>query len=40
MNADVDGDGELTIVDATFIQRYATGIPTPYDIGKFIEKLS
>ena len=26
---DVDGDGEISITDATFIQRYTVGIKTP-----------
>ena len=29
MLGDVDGDGEITITDATFIQRYTVGIKTP-----------
>ena len=27
---DVDGDGEVTIVDATYIQRYATNLSVPF----------
>ena len=38
VQGDVDGDGETNIYDVTFIQRYVVDIPTPYDIGKFIEK--
>ena len=33
MCADVDGDDSLTMVDATFIQRYSTHIEIPYIIG-------
>lgn len=33
MCADVDGDDSLTMVDATFIQRYSTYIEIPYIIG-------
>ena len=29
MLGDVDGDGEISITDATFIQRYTVGIKTP-----------
>ena len=34
MHGDVDGDGDPTIVDATFIMRYCVGIVTPYGIGE------
>ena len=27
MRGDADGDGDITIVDVTFIQRYDLGIP-------------
>ena len=33
MCADIDGDDSLTMVDATFIQRYSTHIEIPYIIG-------
>lgn len=33
--ADVNGDG-LDTVDATFIQRFSTHIPTPYPIGEWV----
>ena len=33
MCADIDGDDSLTMVDATFIQRYSTYIEIPYIIG-------
>lgn len=33
---DVDGDGDATVVDATYIQRYATHIYTPYPVGELI----
>ena len=36
MQGDVDGDGDPTVVDATFIMRYAVGIDTPYTIGEFV----
>ena len=29
---DVDGDGDLSITDATVIQRYVVGIPIPYSV--------
>ena len=29
MLGDVDGDGEISITDATVIQRYTVSIPTP-----------
>jgi hypothetical protein len=35
---DVDGDGDLTVVDATFIQRHATLVPVPYPIGGPVAK--
>ena len=34
VTGDVDGDGDPTIVDATFIMRYCVGIVTPYGIGE------
>ena len=34
MLGDVDGDGEVTVLDATFIQRYATKAKVPYPIGE------
>jgi hypothetical protein len=34
--ADADSDGDITIVDATFIQRFAINIPVPYPIGRRI----
>ncbi len=33
---DVDGDGELTILDATYIMRYLARQTTPYPIGERI----
>ena len=30
---DIDGDGEVSVIDATFIQRYVTKFQTPYPIG-------
>ena len=33
---DVDGDGKLTIFDATFIQRYLNGIKVTYPINQAI----
>ena len=33
---DVDGDGEVTILDATFIQRYLAGIPIPFELNEAI----
>lgn len=35
--ADTDGDGVISVTDATFIQRFAAQIATPYFIGKPIE---
>lgn len=32
--ADVDGDGAVTIIDATYIQRYQARMNTPYPIGE------
>ena len=32
--ADVDGDGYVTVIDATLIQRYLANKPVNYDIGK------
>ncbi|MBQ3330131.1 MAG: hypothetical protein IJG87_03020 [Ruminococcus sp.] len=32
--ADVDGDGDVTIIDVTCIQRYLAGIEVPYAIGE------
>jgi hypothetical protein len=34
--ADVDGDGEITIIDATYIQRYLAEMDTPYRIGETV----
>lgn len=34
---DVDGDGDVSIIDATLIQRYLVGIPTRFDIGEIIK---
>ncbi len=34
---DIDGDGDITIVDTTFLQRYTVGLPTPYPIGEKIK---
>ncbi len=34
--ADVDGDGEVTIVDATWIQRYNIGMRVPHPVGEYI----
>lgn len=34
---DIDGDGEATVLDASFIQRYATKVKTPYPIGEPLE---
>ncbi len=31
---DIDGDGEITITDTTYLQRYTTELPTPYPIGE------
>ena len=31
---DVDGDGEVTIMDATYIQRVLAGIPIPFELDK------
>ena len=31
---DVDGDSEVSVIDATFIQRYDAMIKTPYPIGE------
>jgi hypothetical protein len=31
---DIDGDGEITIIDSAFLQRYATRLQTPYPIGE------
>ena len=33
MHGDVDGSGDLEIVDATFIQRWLAEFNVPYDIG-------
>ena len=33
---DVDGDGEVTIIDATFIQRWLASIPIPFELNKNI----
>ena len=32
--ADVDGDGEISAMDATWIQRYLTTLPVKYPIGE------
>ena len=32
--ADVDGDGIVTVIDATLIQRYVANMSVKYDIGK------
>ena len=34
---DIDGDGKVTITDATLLQKYAAEIDTPYPIGEPIE---
>ena len=34
--ADIDGDGSITIKDATFVQKYIAGISTGYNIGTAI----
>ena len=34
MHGDVDGSGDLEIVDATFIQRWLVEFNVPYDIGE------
>ena len=34
MNADVDGDGELSVIDVTVILRYCARIRTPYPVGQ------
>lgn len=34
MHGDVDGSGDLEIVDATFIQRWLSEFNVPYDIGE------
>ena len=31
-NADVDGNGKVTILDANYIQRYKAGMTVPYDV--------
>ena len=33
---DVDGDGEVTILDATFIQRYLADLPIPFEFNEAI----
>lgn len=33
---DVDGDGDATVVDATYIQRFATRVNVPYPVGELI----
>lgn len=33
---DVDGDGEVTILDATFIQRYLANIPIPFEFNEAV----
>ena len=33
---DVDGDGEVTILDATFIQRWLTNIPIPFEFDQTV----
>ena len=33
---DVDGDGEVTVLDATYIQRWLADIPIPFELIKFI----
>ena len=37
IQGDIDMDGEITVVDSTFMQRYLIGVQTPYPIGKVIE---
>lgn len=32
--ADVDGDGEVNIIDATWIRRHVAGMDMPFTIGK------
>ena len=32
--SDVDGDGGITVIDATWIQRYDLGMKAPEGIGK------
>ena len=34
--ADVDGDGDVTILDVSWIQRYIAEIPVQYPIGESI----
>lgn len=40
MNADIDSDKELTVTDATFIQRYDFYMDTPYAIGEVIPGMT
>lgn len=35
--ADVNGDGELEVIDATLIQRYNVNISNPYKIGEIVK---
>ena len=34
MNGDVDGNGELDIIDVTYIQRYLAFMDVPFPIGE------
>ena len=36
-NGDVDGDGRLTVKDATYIQRYLAKLSVPYPINQYVE---
>ena len=35
--ADVDGDGEVTIIDVTFIQRYLASMPVAFPINEYVD---
>ena len=36
VRGDVDGDCEVGVIDATYIQRYDAGFNIPYPIGELI----
>lgn len=36
---DIDGDGAIKIIDATFLQRKVAGIDTPFTIGDFVSDV-
>jgi hypothetical protein len=35
---DVDSDGDITVVDATYILRYSTHIKVPVSVGEYVSE--